>query len=92
MTSKSAVAAIPRRHSSLRRTRVAALLLATPLAAMTWQVTHAATVEFRLSPDSKGREQRIASELAASVGATSATRAGNGVFSITANEIGKSVV
>ena len=65
MTSKSAVAAIPCRRSSLRRTRVAALLLATPLAAMTWQATHAATVEFRLSPDSKGREQRIASELAA---------------------------
>jgi len=92
MTSKSAVAAIPRRHSSLRRTRVAALLLATPLAAMTWQVTHAATVEFRLSPDSKGREQRIASELAASVGATSATRAGNGVFSITAIDDNKAAV
>ncbi len=92
MTIKSAVAATstPFARPRLQRARVAGLLLATPIAiAMALHTAHAATVEFRLGPDSKGREQRIASDLAAAVGAAAATRGSNGVFSIVASDDSK---
>lgn len=49
----------------------------------------AATLEFKLSPDLKGREQRIANELALSLGAPAPTRAANGSFTLTVTDDAK---
>ena len=43
----------------------------------------AATLDFKLSPELKGREQRIAYDLAASVGAPAPTRGANGRYTLT---------
>ena len=52
-------------------------------AAIAPSVASAATLDFKLSPDLKGREQRIANELALSIGAPAPTRSANGSFTLT---------
>ena len=46
-------------------------------------VASAATLDFKLSPELKGREQRIANELALSLGVPAPTRGDNGSFTLT---------
>ena len=49
-------------------------------------VASAATLDFKLSPDVKGREQRIANDLALSLGVPAPTRAANGSFTLTVTD------
>ena len=49
----------------------------------------AATVEFTLNSELKGREQRVAIQLAQSIGGGDVTRVANGVFSISATDDAK---
>ena len=46
-------------------------------------VTAAATLDFKLSPELKGREQRIANQMALSLGLAAPTRGSNGSYSLT---------
>ena len=89
MTIQSAVAAMPCQHVTRRQGGPGAILLAACFSAIALPAAQAATVEFRLTPESKGREQRIATELALSLGASSATRASSGVFTIIASDEAK---
>ena len=43
----------------------------------------AATVDFKLSPELKGREQRIANQMASSLGLAEPTRSADGNFTVT---------
>ena len=45
----------------------------------------AATVDFKLSADLKGREQRVANQMAASLGLAAPTASSNGMFTVTVN-------
>ncbi len=67
-------------------TMLAGLALSAAIAA---SVASAATLDFKLSPDLKGREQRIANELALSMGAPAPTRSANGTFTLTVVDAAK---
>jgi subtilisin family serine protease len=92
MTIESAVTNRPKR--SVRRVRTP-LIVGTMAAAVTAAVALfagsaiAATVEFKLSAEVKGREQRVAVQLAQSVGGGDVTRLPGGVYSITTSDDGK---
>ncbi len=58
-------------------------------AAVAPSIASAATLDFKLSPELKGREQRIANELALSVGAPAPTRSANGAFTLTVLDAAK---
>lgn len=77
-------AAVP----ALKRSSRMALCVAAVLATLTAASAFAASVEFKLGTDSKGREQRIASQLALSVGASGVAFKGNGVFAIDTTDSG----
>ncbi|MBL8311023.1 MAG: S8 family peptidase [Burkholderiales bacterium] len=65
------------------RARVARGLLLGTLALTGAGVVSAATVDFKLTPGLKGREQRVAAQLAQSLGASDLTSTGGGAFSVT---------
>ena len=52
-------------------------------------VSAAATLDFKLNPELKGREQRIANQMASSLGLPSPTRSANGSYSITVESDGQ---
>lgn len=74
-----------------RGTRLIQALVVPLLLAAATGVAGAATVEFRLSPEIKGREQLIASQMAQSVGAAEPVSRGNGVFVVTTTDEAKAV-
>ena len=71
--------------------RIAATMLAGVAlsAAIATSVASAATLDFKLSPELKGREQRIANDLALSLGVPAPTRAANGSFTLTVTDAAK---
>ncbi len=46
-------------------------------------IASAATIDFKLGPDLKGREQRVANEMASALGLPAPTRVANGSYSVT---------
>jgi len=81
-------AAVPnakRTKPANRASLFASALVATLIAAN----AVAATVEFKLNSELKGREQRVAVQLAQSIGGGDLTRGANGVFSISATDDAK---
>ena len=53
------------------------------IAATFASLASAATIDFKLGPDLKGREQRVANEMASTLGLPAPTRASNGSYSVT---------
>jgi subtilisin family serine protease len=74
--------------TQLRRSPMSKLL-ASALAALSAVSSFATAVEFKLAADLKGREQRIAAQLAQSLGADEPAALGSGVFSINAADDAK---
>lgn len=82
MTIESAAVRVPKRPiRPLAATLFAGALTASAVSLFAASA-EAATVEFKLSADIKGREQRVAAQLAQTVGATDLTRGANGVYSV----------
>ena len=71
--------------------RLAMALTLVSMASMASITSSAATLDFKLSPDLKGREQRIAYELAASLGGPAPTRSANGSYTLTLADDSKAV-
>lgn len=61
-------------------------VLAVPLLLAVTMASSAATVEFKLSPELKGREQRMATQMAQAVGAAEPVARGNGVFVVSTTD------
>ncbi len=77
-------AAVPSPKQSPKHSIRASVLVGAVFASVATASALAATVEFKLSPELKGREQRAAAQFAQSVGASGLTRVAPGVFAIDA--------
>ena len=84
--SRSTMSSILQRVATLATfsavTAVAAVAVVT---AVTGTAATAATVDFKLSAEIKGREQRIANQMAASLGLAAPSAGGNGTFTVVVN-------
>ena len=86
MTPQSAAVKNTQSFGDVGRTRHAIIGLAAMVAGVASVASFAATVEFKLSPDLKGREQAIAARVAQSAGAAAPVSRGNGVFEVTTTD------
>ncbi len=62
-----------------------AALAGITIAASVSNLATAATIDFKLNPELKGREQRMANQMASSLGLPSPTRGANGSYTLTVN-------
>ena len=86
MTPQSAAVKNIRPFGDVGRTRYGLMSIFAMVAGVASVASFAATVEFKLSPDLKSREQAIAARIAQSAGVAAPVSRGNGVFEVTTTD------
>ena len=89
MTPQSAAVKNIKPSGDVGRTRLALPRFVAMLAGAATGASFAATVEFKLSPELKGREQATAARIAQAAGASAPVSRGNGVFEVTTTDDAK---